>query len=157
MDHPNPYASIVLKHPVASCIPVLGSSVHRLCATSFINFCSYYFCSNWKWFCSIAVFSMCTVSLRTLSFTPELIFRMLVITFIVSAIGMVVYMFIIIYFICKWGFTRWQCTTIRHNTQITHHTQTKHSTQIYTNNKGHTTHNESHYTLCQTSIFSSLS
>jgi hypothetical protein len=22
------------------------------------------------------------------------------------------------------GFTRWQCTTIRHNTQITHHTQT---------------------------------
>jgi hypothetical protein len=28
-------------------------------------------------------------------------------------------------------------TTIRHNTQIT-----KHSTQNYTNNKGHTTHNE---------------
>jgi hypothetical protein len=33
-------------------------------------------------------------------------------------------------------------TTIRYNAQITHHTQTKHSTQNYTNNKGHTTHNE---------------
>jgi hypothetical protein len=39
---------------------------------------------------------------------------------------------IIIYLNCKWVFTRWQCTTIRHNTQITHHTQTKHSTQNYT-------------------------
>jgi tRNA(Arg) A34 adenosine deaminase TadA len=33
-------------------------------------------------------------------------------------------------------------TTIRHNTQITHQNQTKHSTLNYTNNKGHTTHNE---------------
>jgi hypothetical protein len=39
-------------------------------------------------------------------------------------------------------------TTIRHNIQITHVTQNgtphsnKHSTQNYTNNKGHTTHNE---------------
>jgi hypothetical protein len=33
-------------------------------------------------------------------------------------------------------------TTIRQNTQITHHAQTKHSIQNYTNNKGHTTHNE---------------
>jgi hypothetical protein len=24
---------------------------------------------------------------------------------------------------CKWVFTRWQCTTVRHNTQITHITQ----------------------------------
>jgi hypothetical protein len=32
--------------------------------------------------------------------------------------------------------------TTRHNTKITHHAQTKHSTQNYTNNKGHTTHNE---------------
>jgi hypothetical protein len=28
------------------------------------------------------------------------------------------------YLNCKWVFTRWQCTTIRHNTQITHITQT---------------------------------
>jgi hypothetical protein len=28
---------------------------------------------------------------------------------------------IIIYLNCKWVFTRWQCTTLRHNT---HHTQT---------------------------------
>jgi hypothetical protein len=39
-------------------------------------------------------------------------------------------------------------TTIRHNTQIrishkiTHHSQTNHSSQSYTNNKGHSTHNE---------------
>jgi hypothetical protein len=52
------------------------------------------------------------------------------------------------YLNCKWVFTRWQCTTIRHNTQITHITQNntpdsnKHSTQNYTNNEGHTTHNE---------------
>jgi hypothetical protein len=29
-----------------------------------------------------------------------------------------------IYLNCKWVFTQWQCTIIRHNTQITHHTQT---------------------------------
>jgi hypothetical protein len=52
------------------------------------------------------------------------------------------------YLNCKWVSTRWQCTTIRHNTQITHITQNNtphsnnHSTQNYTNNKGHTTHNE---------------
>jgi hypothetical protein len=33
-------------------------------------------------------------------------------------------------------------TTIRHNTQITHHHQTKRITQNYTNNDGHTIHNE---------------
>jgi hypothetical protein len=44
--------------------------------------------------------------------------------------------------------TAYVITTIRHNTQITHSTQktnraqTNHSTQNYTNNKGHTTHNE---------------
>jgi hypothetical protein len=59
--------------------------------------------------------------------------------------------YFVIYLNCKWVFTRWQCTTIRHNTQITHitqithHTQTKHSTQNDTNNKGHTTHNEYNY------------
>jgi hypothetical protein len=31
---------------------------------------------------------------------------------------------IIIYLNCKRVITRWQCTTVRHNTQITHHTQT---------------------------------
>jgi hypothetical protein len=41
-------------------------------------------------------------------------------------------------------------TAIRHNTQITHitqkthHTQTKYRTQNYTNNKGHTTHNDNY-------------
>jgi hypothetical protein len=39
------------------------------------------------------------------------------------------YYFIIIYLNCKWVFTRWQCTTIRHNTQITHITQITHHTQ----------------------------
>jgi hypothetical protein len=34
---------------------------------------------------------------------------------------------IIIYLSCKWVFTRWQCTTIRHKTQITHITQTQHT------------------------------
>jgi hypothetical protein len=34
------------------------------------------------------------------------------------------FIIIIIYLNCRWVFTRWQCTTIRHNTQITHHTQT---------------------------------
>jgi hypothetical protein len=29
----------------------------------------------------------------------------------------------------KWVSTRWQCTTIRHNTQITHITQITHHTQ----------------------------
>jgi hypothetical protein len=38
--------------------------------------------------------------------------------------GTLFFFTIIIYLNCKWGFTRWQCTTIRHNTQITHHTQT---------------------------------
>jgi hypothetical protein len=40
------------------------------------------------------------------------------------------YMVIIIYLNCKWVFTRWHCTTIRHNTQITHHihTNTAHKT-----------------------------
>jgi hypothetical protein len=28
------------------------------------------------------------------------------------------------YLNCKWGFTWWQCTTTRQNTQITNHTQT---------------------------------
>jgi hypothetical protein len=43
------------------------------------------------------------------------------------------------------GFTRWQWyyNNTQHTThKITHHGQTKHSTQNYTNNKGHTTHNE---------------
>jgi hypothetical protein len=47
------------------------------------------------------------------------------------------------YLNCKWVFTRWQWyynkTQHKNNT---HHTQTKHSTQNYTDNKGHTTHNE---------------
>jgi hypothetical protein len=60
--------------------------------------------------------------------------------------------FIIIYLNCKWVFTRWQCTTIRHNTQITHNAQTKHSTQNYTNNKGHTTHNEYNANTITTTI-----
>jgi hypothetical protein len=60
----------------------------------------------------------------------------------------------IIYLNWKWVFTRWQCTTIRHNTQITHHTQinTAHKTTqtikdtLHTM-KGHTTRNErTHYT-----------
>jgi hypothetical protein len=58
--------------------------------------------------------------------------------------------FIIIYLNCKWVFTRWQWyyNKTQHTTHITqnnHHTQTKHSTQNYTNNKGHTTHNEYNY------------
>jgi hypothetical protein len=40
-------------------------------------------------------------------------------------------------------------TTIRRNTQITHNAQTKHSTQNYTNNEGHTTHNEYNYNYTQ--------
>jgi hypothetical protein len=46
------------------------------------------------------------------------------------------------------GFTRWQWyynktqdTNNAHH-KITHHAQTKHSIQNYTNNKGHTIHNE---------------
>jgi hypothetical protein len=33
-------------------------------------------------------------------------------------------------------------THIKHVTKITHHPETKHVKQNYTNNKGHTTHNE---------------
>jgi hypothetical protein len=36
--------------------------------------------------------------------------------------------------------------------KITHHTQTKHSTQNYTNNKGHTTHNEYNANTITTTI-----
>jgi hypothetical protein len=49
---------------------------------------------------------------------------------------------IVIYFNCKWFLPGGSGNTMRHNAQITHHAQTKHSTQNYTNNKGHTTHNE---------------
>jgi hypothetical protein len=48
-------------------------------------------------------------------------------------------------------------TTIRHNTQhtshkITHHAQTKHITQNYTDNKGHSTHNEYNANTITTTI-----
>jgi hypothetical protein len=47
-------------------------------------------------------------------------------------------------------------TTIKHNTQIsqkiTYHAQTKHSTQNYTNNKGHTQHDEYHANTITTTI-----
>jgi hypothetical protein len=66
--------------------------------------------------------------------------------------SLLLWVIIIIYLNCKWGFPRWQCTTIRHNTQITHRTQTKHSTQNYTNNQGHTTHNESQTTHTMNTI-----
>jgi hypothetical protein len=65
---------------------------------------------------------------------------------------------IITYLNCRWVFIRWQCTTIRHNTQITHITQNntphsnKQSTQNYTNNKGHTTHNEYNENTITTTI-----
>jgi hypothetical protein len=48
---------------------------------------------------------------------------------------------IIIYLNCKWVSTGGSSTTIGQHINNTHHTQTKQSTQIYTNNKGHTTHN----------------
>jgi hypothetical protein len=60
----------------------------------------------------------------------------------------IIIIIIIIYLNCKWGFARWQCTAIRHNTQIAHITQNntphsnKHSTQTPQNNNGQTTHNE---------------
>jgi hypothetical protein len=63
---------------------------------------------------------------------------------------------IIIYLNCKWVYTRWQCTTIKHNTQITHHTQTitaHKATQtikdtVYT--MKHTTYNEYNYNATNT-------
>jgi hypothetical protein len=63
-----------------------------------------------------------------------------------------------IYLNCKWVFTQWQLyynkTQHTNNTshKITHHTQTKHSTQIYTNNKGHITHNEYNANTITTTI-----
>jgi hypothetical protein len=49
---------------------------------------------------------------------------------------------IIVYFDCKWVFTRWQWYYNKTlNTNNTQHTQTKHSTQNYTNDKGRIKHN----------------
>jgi hypothetical protein len=59
---------------------------------------------------------------------------------------------IIIYFNCKYVFTRWQW--YYNKTQHTNNTphSNKHSTQNYTNNKGHTTHNECNANTITTTI-----
>jgi hypothetical protein len=60
-------------------------------------------------------------------------------------VGMQSLLLLFIYLNCKWGFTRWQCTTIRHNTQITHNPKTIRAHKTDTNNKGYTIHNEYNY------------
>jgi hypothetical protein len=63
-----------------------------------------------------------------------------------SVAGWGTILLLFIYLNCKGGFTRWQWYYNKtQHTNNTHHTQTKHSTQNYTDNKGHTTHNEYNY------------
>jgi hypothetical protein len=63
-----------------------------------------------------------------------------------ASIYLFIYLFI--YFNCKLGFTWWQWyynKTQHTSHKVTQHPQTKHITQNYTNNEGHTTHNEYNY------------